>query len=673
MNIVHAGNARGKTQFVQAAIYCLGLERMLSARANAPLGSALTDELRVIEGGSEVAQPVIQSWTAIELANADGDVITVQRYVKDSVRRQDLVRVWREPAISQASAAEPADYFLHNAGSATRELGFHTLLADFLGWDLPTVPRFTGGESLLYLDVIFPFLVVDQQSWSSSAPRKVGRYQISQPLRRAAEFLLDMEGPAAAAERAKGENRLASLRANWLSERTGLMAFVSAAGARVLGIPEQPNGSTAVRRTGATPATSLRLATVEVESGGEWLPFEEASDRLRQLRDAKAKAAPPVSADQDLNSSVNTEELAGTRKELDEVLAAARLMESELTLSEAQLATLTRRLSGLGEERRRNQDVKTLVRLGSDVHADHIGDHNCPTCRQSLDEVEADDMAPGLDVDGNLRLLNAQIATTEKMRARLTESLDPARASFTALQRRADQLRVQINSYEADLGAPSGQPSRGEIANQVTQDLRLRELARAQDEFERRVTVMQEVANEIAAVRDALRALPSGIPPSDEASIFQVENVMRALLQASGFRSYGADEVGLDEEDLVPTRDRFDLDVDVSASDVVRTKIAYLQAVRQVGVERARHPGLLILDEPRQQDMEAPDFGAILQYLSASDPRQTQTIITSATPTDELAVLLGDFDVIVNMIDLGTGRVLQPTDEPDLGSNPPGV
>src|SRR5690349_9484326 len=68
LNIVRGANSRGKTQVVQAIIYALGLERMLQARANAPLGSALTSEVFETDA-DETATPVRQSWVAVEIDN----------------------------------------------------------------------------------------------------------------------------------------------------------------------------------------------------------------------------------------------------------------------------------------------------------------------------------------------------------------------------------------------------------------------------------------------------------------------------------------------------------------------------------------------------------------------------------------------------------------------------
>lgn len=666
MNVLRGTNSRGKTQVVQSVIFALGLERMLTSRANAPLGSAFTDELRTPDGsGSERSLAVVSSWVSVELSNDRGEALTIQRFVKHPSFKQNLVRVWEAPMLTRdESTSEPRDYFVHDSGGATREAGFHTRMAAFFGWQLPKVPRFTGGESLLYVDVIFPFLIVDQQSWGSAGPRKVGRYQIAQPIRKAAEFLLEMTGPAAALERADLEDQLSRLRSQWSGERATLAAILSATGARAIGIPELPAGTASRKRTQPLEATELSDVVLEVLDADEWQPIERAIERLKSAAETVPGRRRDLTNPEE--GDPRRAELRDLRRELSSVLVATQLVEGDAGLSEAQVAALDKRLDGLEEERRRNTDVRTLERLGSEVHAQHIGDHNCPTCRQSLDEVESEDLGPTLDIDGNIRLLNAQIATANKMRSRSAAALEQTSNSFAALQRRADYLRVRANSLETDLDGPPAELSRSDVASQITAQIRLAELTRVSDEFDHRKTALENAAAEVIAVRERLSSLPEGIPDDDRLKVEQVTDEMRRLLRLSGFGSYDVSELGLDEEALRPTRAGFDVDTDVSASDVIRTKIAYLQAVRRTAQDGGTHPGILVLDEPRQQDIESASFGAILRYLVESDARSTQTVITSASDSGELIALLGDREVVVNFVDFGSDRLLRPVDEPDL-------
>ncbi len=470
LNIVRAGNSRGKSQLVQAVIFGLGLERMLTARANAPLGSAFTSEVRVGTDAGERALPVTASWVAVELENAAGRVITAQRHVRHPQYRPDLVRVWQAAAITAPEEAGSAsEYFLHAPGSATHDLGFHSLVATFLGWDLPGVSTYAGKLIPLYIDVIFPFMIVDQQSWGSAGPRKVERYQIREPVRRAAEFLLALEGPTAAARRAELEGAMADLRTSWAAVRGALQAIAGAIGGRAADVPAQAAGAQA--RGGDVQPSDLSTVQLQVLDDGEWQSADAVAERLeQQLRQATATPERVVAEGVD---DATKAELASAHEELADLLAAARLVEQDLSMSEAQLAALDRRLDGLHEERNRNVDVRTLTRLGSQAAASHLADHNCPTCQQSLEGVETDERGPVLDIDETVALLNAQIVTAQRMRERAQAVVEQGNSAFAAMQRQSDHLRARVRALEADVLAPVGVPSSGDITRRVTLQLRL--------------------------------------------------------------------------------------------------------------------------------------------------------------------------------------------------------
>jgi len=397
--------------------------------------------------------------------------------------------------------------------------------------------------------------------------------------------------------------------------------------------------------------------------GGEWVA---ATAVERDLQDQLTLLERQTRASTETLEGRTSRELTQAKEELADVLAAAQLIDQDLSASEAQLAALDRRFHGLAEERDRNSDVRTLVRLGSDVAGLHTADDNCPTCLQSLVPVEATDLGPVLDVEETIALLNAQIATTQRMRVRTQATADEANSAYAALQRQADQLRAQVRAHESDLVAPDSAPREGDIARRITIQLRLDDLARATAAFAERVMRLERTAGLLAEARRALSALPTGVPDSDRERLQELTALMRARLSATNFDSYSVSEVSLDQDSLRPGRAGFDVDTDVSASDVVRIKTAYLDAMRTLGEKVGRHPGLLVLDEPRQQDIQEADFAATLRYLANAEADGGQIIVTSATPIGDVRALLGG-DVDMHAVDLGQTRLLQPVLEDPLG------
>jgi hypothetical protein len=251
----------------------------------------------------------------------------------------------------------------------------------------------------------------------------------------------------------------------------------------------------------------------------------------------------------------------------------------------------------------------------------------------------------------------------QKMRDRAQAGVGQASNAYAAMQRQADQLRTTVKAFQTDVLAPADAPSTGDVARRVTLQLRHDELLRTQASLEERVDELADLAQQIAAVRAELSRLPTGVPEADTGRLSELTELMRQRLTATRFGSYDVKELSLDQDSLRPSRAGFDLDTDVSASDVVRIKVAYLDAVRVTGQTFNRHPGLLVLDEPRQQDIDPVDYAAMLQYPARSSEYGGQTIITSATPRAELDQLISSTSG--HLTDIGEARLLQPDSSSD--------
>lgn len=652
LNILRASNSRGKTQSLQAIIYALGLESMFGPNSGTSLGSTFTTQISY--GQPERVVEVLSSWCAVELENANG-IITVQRSVKNSRVQPNLVRVWQGAAISGDSAALPREeYFVRERGSAKNPRGFHRFLAEYLGWQLPAVPRYTGGEALLYPEVIFPFLYADQRSWGSAGPRPVTHYQLREPTRRAAEFLLGFTGPETAARRYRLEDQIKKLRSAWSGKLAAVEATASAAGARVVGLPELPAGARA--RSGSRPMrpTVTAEARLQILVDEEWVSDEEVLTALREA--ATPEPAPQVD---EVGYDLLRERLTEQEQELTRLVTMSKIIERNLTLNERQVSILDERISALSDEKLRNQDIKTLLRLGASSDVLDLDAANCPTCHQSLSNVAVEHVGPVLDVDATISLISSQIKTFEEMRRQAREAAAESRASYHAIQRAVDNCRVEIRALQADLRAPDDFPSTGDIAKRVAAEVRLAELTRVKEAVQDLLNEMQEVADKVFEVRAELSALPNATPEEDYRRRAMLERSVRQQLTDFGFSSYDAKFVSIDEETLRPEREGLNLDTDASASDVVRTKIAYLNAIRELADDlRTPHPGFLLLDEPRQHELDEEHFRATLRRLARCSEIGDQVIATSAASMQALHTMLGSAEAYV--IDLGAERLLRP-------------
>jgi hypothetical protein len=81
-------NTSGKSTCLKAIVYALGLERIFGPASQPPLTPAMTS---LIEDGEEEL-PVLESQVLLEIENARGEALTIQRQV---VGERDCLTQWK--------------------------------------------------------------------------------------------------------------------------------------------------------------------------------------------------------------------------------------------------------------------------------------------------------------------------------------------------------------------------------------------------------------------------------------------------------------------------------------------------------------------------------------------------------------------------------------------------
>jgi hypothetical protein len=110
-----------------------------------------------------------------------------------------------------------------------------------------------------------------------------------------------------------------------------------------------------------------------------------------------------------------------------------------------------------------------------------------------------------------------------------------------------------------------------------------------------------------------------------------------------GLTSIPVNEIDISQTTLRPSHEGFDLSFDLSASDAVRTKWAYLVAFLETArAYETNHPGLLILDEPRQQSTSEISFATLLKRLSNAEEAGQQVIFATSEQLSALKEMLVD-------------------------------
>lgn len=642
--VISAGNTKGKSTCLNALIYCLGLERMLGPKRQIPLAHAMQSS---IKDDLNQAYSVLESYVLLEISNHRGETLTLRRIVKGEADNR-LISTWEGGLSGEQPLGKRRDYYVLDPGAATRGAGFHRYLADFIGWELPTVGKFDGSESLLYIETLFPLFFVEQKSGWTAIPASFPTYLgIREMSKRAVEFLMGFQSHEVELQRQRLRVEAASLATRWSDVFLQLRRVVADENGRVEGLPSAPQAEW-------PPAVE---PSILVPVADEWQQLTAAKRELR-LRVESLNLSEIPSAEQ-AEPGVSRE-LQALTSELQRLGAAQTELLRRMSLERSQRASIAERMRLLEEDLRKNQDAKKLVSLGSDA-ANALSASHCPTCHQSVSDVllPQEALASTMTLDENISFIREQLEIVREASASSAASLEKTERLLSSLHGEIMESRARIRALKQTLVQASGMPAIAVIQERVTLEERVRRLERLQEQAAEILGLFTELADKYRSVLAQQERLPkTSLIPEDLAKLAAIEASLRTQTRLYGFSTFAPADLSIAPDSYRPIREGFDIGFELSASDAIRLKWAYQMSLLEVGYNFAtNHPHILVLDEPGQQEVEKPSLGALLRRAAASKERNQQVIITTSEDRSTLRASLVRTEHQLIEVD---GYLLQP-------------
>lgn len=646
LTLIRAANNMGKTTFLTAILYSLGWEGMLSPSRVPPFKPSATSE---IADPKEARHRVLSSMVNAELEGSLGAAIAVERAIKSEIQKTELIRTWRGRAMTDPGDTPKAgDYYARGSGAATHEAGYQAFLADFIGWTMPMVSRWQGDPVPLYMEVIAPFLFVEQTRGWSRIAATVPRYlRIRDPERRAVEFLLSLDSLTRSTERDALIGQREDERAGWKAEVGSFSIRAGERGARVSSLPED-----------ATPSwpPSVPIA-IELLEDDEWRTLDSV---LSDLRRQAAAATGEIPTAQAAEPQV-TEELATAESNFSDLSGLVASANRDAREQSGELEELNVRIQALEEDRTRYMDAIKLRELGSQENLE-IDNGHCPTCEQLLPpSLQVAGLSTALTLEENKSLIEEELKTFKAVRDDAAAVLSASRQRQSALRGALTQERRRIRTLKESLTQPSQAPSQAEIARRIRLLDRIESLEELdssllslEESLEKRSMNYKTVLADLAEIGDRGRATNA-----DSEKLAAFENIFREQLGEYGFNSVPAPDVELARDSYLPLyKERPLKEEKISASDNVRLVWAYVVGLLEMArYYEISHPGLLILDEPGQQEIEPASLEALLQRLARSSSYEQQVIVASSKKPDVVRSILEGTDATLNEVD---GYILKP-------------
>lgn len=605
LTVLHAPNTSGKSTVLHSFLYALGLEQMLSPRREIPLSYAMRDYVENPANGVE--HKILESYVAVEIENASGQTMTVRRNVIAEGDRR-LINVTNGPELTEGPGEYARrDYFVMDAGGAQREAGFHRLLAEFMSWDLPTVKKFDGGDCPLYVETLFPLFFVEQKvGWTAIPGAIPTQFRIREVHRRSVEFLMDFDTHDVERRRQDLELRMGAAKTAWARSVDAIVALATASGFRAARLPMAPT----------VLGSEVDNAYLEYQQDGEWLRLQTRITALaEQLETLEHQSIPEVEGIVD-GAAAEVEALSAEIMSLNtERSMIFRDRQAELV----QQAATALRIAQLEEDLQKNKDALKLQKFGSTLSRE-LDPNHCPTCEQAIDSslLPQGTLESVMSIEDNIEYLSAQRKVFKRLVDRSVAMIRELDLELVWTGEEVRSKSARLRALKSDLIAPSHAASAAFIEERLRLEQELARIVDTMGRFEQQLDSLNEQAR---AWRDMLaeRAdLPEArLSDEDLGKLSKLETSIRSQLVRYGFRTFPAKDLTVSHDSYRPEKEGFEIGFELSASDSVRLKWAYQLGLLDVSlVSKTNHPGLVVFDEPRQQEAAEASVAGLLSEAS---------------------------------------------------------
>ena len=460
------------------------------------------------------------------------------------------------------------------------------------------------------------------KGWSSIQPVSPRHFQIKDPSIRAAEFILDLDVTRIILERQKLLQEQERIKADWANRTSALKLIAKEHAAILFGVPESPTVSW-------PPDIPFGIGLAKE---GQTIPL------WQQLQDMKNESAEITMVEIPRTGEV----IDVVEKELSSIANQLRYSElflnqlrEEFTIKQEASGLVKKRITAISLDLQRNKDVQLLLKLGGKNY-ESIGDHRCPTCKQSIPDslVPNPAMHPSMSLDENVVFLDEQRKTLEGLYRQSQAEAERAALLVQAQEKLVNEMRSRIRILKETLVQDGHTPSIEAIQRRLLLERSISELDRLNEMFENVISEFEPLSKEWNDNIIALKKIKgASASQEDEKKIQLWIDEFRNGLRAFGFSSLAINDIELSKTTFRPENEDSEYKVSnaCSASDGIRMTWAYLIGLLTVArLRQINHAGFLIFDEPRQQNANHASFsGLMIESAKAKNYRQQVIIFTS--------------------------------------------
>jgi hypothetical protein len=605
LQVISGPNSFGKSLAAESIAWCLGLEAIFGRK---DCDSTFFPEAVLQELDLPNAQNVrvLSSEAQLTIRRKDGEQLELTRGITHD---RNKVRITRRAVCGTTQMT-----LLTGFGSMVDEAtGFQRFLFEWLGWPPKKITTFDGPDAYIYLENLAPLFYIEQEEgWTEVQARQIGRYGQQQIREISVEYLLGALDTV--------DQRVARLRAATLESTLRTRAHGLAERARQIFLKQgwavEWSGNGSVREVEARWSSQTLQGVLQRNAGVDIA-------KLRGVAGERAVALRRILTEDPIDPS-NMSAASSASQLVVDLKQRRHKLNSDLRTLRGQYSDSEQLLDSLVQRIRTATDVHRLKTTG----VGRLTHLECPTCHRELD-INAFHLTEQTALE-----VEAHIEALKRDRTLTRESLDAIGTTIRATEAEIFKLDGELHSAQRaleDVSAAVG-PVREQIVRAAANLAAEERLMEKLDETDAEIKELQTAID--AWLSDAKAARMLGGDGTDiEYRISVFNGALGQYLLALGHSAAvnrGVDTLHMDRGQYEPYLGDRRLRALGSGSDPARLVGAYTLALAAASAMlNGLHPGVVILDEPLQQNPDTRHIELFLDFLSKSLAKEAnfQTLV----------------------------------------------
>lgn len=622
-------NTKGKSSCIEAMYYCLGLEELIGGVNEQALKPVFRKELE--HNNQKLA--VLESEFYLEIENTQKKIITLKRIAQRDGAKSKLISIYFG-TLSEAlnGKVQYEDTYVHSPGSATNEKGFHKVLEEFIGWNLPLVPTYDDVDRKLYIQTIFSAAFIEQKrGWSDILATLPTKFKIKEASKRVIEFILNLETLETEKQKQECKSSEKRIKLNWEDTIKDIKIKLFNNNCAVFGLPSIPQI--------LDEHFSKNILIVKKIKENDDIPLEKYIERCKlKLSEMNSEGQILVSEkadDLEVELSYKNDEVSIMEQKLIEE-------RQKLNAENEVIDSLKERLHIIKKDLTNNNDALKIKKLGS-TQGWEVNKDICPTCHQSINDslLPQDINYSIMTIEENIKHLQAQKEMLEFTIENHIAVIEEIKLNIVNIEAKLFTERKFIRSIKNDLYSKESNISETIIRRKISLENEIENLNELKELIMDKLKKFAGLSVEWKQLQEKQSKLPSDkFTELDKRKIAALKQIFKNNLADYGFSSTNPSEVDISEEKYLPVIQGFDMKFDSSASDSIRAIWAFTVALLQTSnLLGGNHPNILIFDEPDQQSTTNQHLGTFLNSLVNIKPR-SQVFIGITLKDDNIIKLV---------------------------------